>query len=57
MTDHVQSGAIVEYLLETYDKSKSLHYTSSPDKFITQQWLHFQTSGQQSHILLYLGSN
>jgi len=41
-----ESGAIIEYLLATYDSSNSLSYTSSPNKFLTQSWLHFQTSGQ-----------
>jgi len=41
-----ESGAIIEYLLATYDPSNSLTYTSSPNKFLTQSWLHFQTSGQ-----------
>jgi glutathione S-transferase len=36
----------IEYLLATYDTSNSLSYTSSPNKFLTQSWLHFQTSGQ-----------
>ena len=33
-------------MLATYDTSNSLSYTSSPNKFLTQSWLHFQTSGQ-----------
>jgi glutathione S-transferase len=41
-----ESGAIVEYLLATYDPSQTLSYPSSPNKFLTQSWLHFQTSGQ-----------
>jgi len=41
-----ESGAIIEYLVETYDKSNSLTYTSSPEKYLAKQWLHFQTSGQ-----------
>jgi len=41
-----ESGAIIEYLVETYDKSGKFHYTSSPEKFLTQQWLHFQMSEQ-----------
>ncbi|KAF2162069.1 hypothetical protein M409DRAFT_27448 [Zasmidium cellare ATCC 36951] len=41
-----ESGAIIEYLLETYDTSNDLSYTSSPEKFEQKQWLHFQMSGQ-----------
>ena len=41
-----ESGAIIEYLLETYDKENKLSYTKSPEKFQQSQWLHFQMSGQ-----------
>lgn len=41
-----ESGAIIEYLLDTYDKQNSLHSTTSPTKYLENQWLHFQTSGQ-----------
>lgn len=41
-----ESGAIIEYLIETYDTSAALHSTSSPDKFLEKSWLHFQMSGQ-----------
>lgn len=41
-----ESGAIIEYLVETYDKSSSLTYTTSPEKYQVKQWLHFQMSGQ-----------
>ena len=41
-----ESGAIIEYLQETYDKDNTLNYTSSPEKFQVKQWLHFQMSGQ-----------
>ncbi|KAF7512808.1 hypothetical protein GJ744_000375 [Endocarpon pusillum] len=41
-----ESGAIIQYLIETYDKSHTLSYPSSPEKFQTYQWLHFQMSGQ-----------
>jgi glutathione S-transferase len=42
----MQSGAIIEYLIATYDKDAKLHYTSSPEKFQTLTWAHFQMSGQ-----------
>ena len=41
-----ESGAILEYLVETYDKDAKLHYTTSPEKFLTKSWLHLQMSGQ-----------
>jgi glutathione S-transferase len=41
-----ESGAILEYLQETYDKSNKFTYTSSPEKYMVKQWLHFQMSGQ-----------
>ncbi|OBT56173.1 hypothetical protein VE04_02469 [Pseudogymnoascus sp. 24MN13] len=41
-----ESGAIIEYLIETYDKSNSLTYDTVPEKFQVKQWLHFQVSGQ-----------
>ena len=41
-----ESGSIIEYLLETYDKENKLSYTKSPEKFQQQSWLHFQMSGQ-----------
>ena len=41
-----ESGAIIQYLVETYDKENRLHSTSSPDKFLENQYLQFQMSGQ-----------
>ncbi|KAJ9636759.1 hypothetical protein H2201_003011 [Coniosporium apollinis] len=41
-----ESGAIIEYLVETYDKPNNLTYTSSPEKYLLKSWLHFQMSGQ-----------
>ena len=41
-----ESGAIVSYLVATYDKSDKLTYASSPEKFQLQQWSYFQASGQ-----------
>lgn len=42
----VQSGAIIEYLLATYDKDNTLSYTSFPEKWLQSSWKHFQMSGQ-----------
>ncbi|KAI3528675.1 URE2 [Colletotrichum abscissum] len=41
-----ESGAIVEYLVETYDDAGALSLASREDKFLLKQWLHFQVSGQ-----------
>lgn len=41
-----ESGAIVEYIVETYDKDHKFTYTSTPEKYQLKQWLHFQMSGQ-----------
>ncbi|KAI0132324.1 glutathione S-transferase [Xylariales sp. AK1849] len=41
-----ESGAIVEYLIETYDKEKKISFDSFPEKYLTKQYLHFQMSGQ-----------
>ncbi|TGO64877.1 hypothetical protein BCON_0005g00750 [Botryotinia convoluta] len=41
-----ESGAIMEYLVDTYDHSAQLSYTSFPERYHVKQWLHFQMSGQ-----------
>lgn len=41
-----ESGAIIEYLIDQYDTSNKLSFKSSPEKYQTLQWLHFQMSGQ-----------
>lgn len=41
-----ESSAIIDYLLETYDKSNSLQYTSGPEKFLQKSWMALQISGQ-----------
>ena len=41
-----ESSAIIDYLLETYDKSNSLQYTSGPESFLQKSWMAFQISGQ-----------
>lgn len=41
-----ESGAIVSYLVDTYDKEHRLTYTSTPEKYFLQQWSFFQASGQ-----------
>jgi glutathione S-transferase len=39
-----ESGAITEYLQETYDKNNTSNYTCTPEKYLVKQWLHFQIS-------------
>ncbi|MCJ1393164.1 hypothetical protein MMC18_006036, partial [Xylographa bjoerkii] len=41
-----ESGAIVAYLIDTYDKENKLNYPSSPEKYQLLQWSFFQASGQ-----------
>ncbi|KAI9731144.1 MAG: glutathione S- transferase, nitrogen catabolite repression regulator [Cirrosporium novae-zelandiae] len=41
-----ESGAIVEYLVEEYDKENKITFRSSPEKYHLKQYLHFQMSGQ-----------
>lgn len=40
-----QSGAIIQYLVDQYDKDHKISYASTPEKYLTQQWLAFQISG------------
>ena len=42
-----ESGAIVEYLIERYDKDRRLSFApGSPESYHTKQWLFFQATGQ-----------
>lgn len=42
-----ESGAILEYLVETYDKQQTISFAAgSKEYFQAKQWLHFQMSGQ-----------
>jgi glutathione S-transferase len=41
-----ESGAIINYLIATYDKEQKLSYSSFPEKHHLDQWSYFQTSGQ-----------
>jgi len=41
-----ESGAINEYLVDQYDQAGKLTYRQAPEKYLLQQWLHFQMSGQ-----------
>lgn len=41
-----ESGAIVEYLVDTYDKEGKLTFKDGPEKWYLKQYLNFQMSGQ-----------
>ncbi|KAK3906986.1 glutathione S-transferase [Staphylotrichum tortipilum] len=42
-----ESGAILEYLIETYDKDQKLSFApGSSEAYHAKQWLFFQTTGQ-----------
>ena len=41
-----KTGAIIKYLVETYDTENKLTYITSPEKFHVDQWLFYQVSGQ-----------
>jgi glutathione S-transferase len=41
-----QSGAILEYIEETYDTENKFQLTSAQDKWALRSWLYFQVSGQ-----------
>ncbi|KAL4924018.1 glutathione S-transferase tpcF [Aspergillus undulatus] len=42
-----ESGAIIEYLLETYDKDHTLSFPAgSSDAHLARQWAYFQATGQ-----------
>jgi glutathione S-transferase len=43
-----ESGAIIQYLVDRYDKENKLHFPSGKNLYLTQQWLSFQMSGQVS---------
>ncbi|KAJ5487123.1 glutathione S-transferase [Penicillium desertorum] len=42
-----ESGAILEYLVDTYDKQHTISFPAgSKEYYESKQWLHYQTSGQ-----------
>jgi len=41
-----ETGAIIEYLIDTYDKEHKLSLDTFPEKYHQRQWLYFQASGQ-----------
>jgi glutathione S-transferase len=46
-----ESGAIIEYLIDTYDKEMKLTVETSPEKWYLKQYLMFQVSGQGTQAL------
>jgi glutathione S-transferase len=41
-----ESGAIYQYIIETYDTEHRLSYETPKERHLCSQWLHFQMSGQ-----------
>ncbi|KAL4791653.1 glutathione transferase [Aspergillus venezuelensis] len=41
-----ESGAIIQYLIEQYDRNHMLSYDTLRERQLCNQWLHFQMSGQ-----------
>ncbi|KAJ5134383.1 glutathione S-transferase [Penicillium atrosanguineum] len=46
-----ESGAILEYMGDTYDKQHTISFTAgSKEYYESKQWLHYQVSGQGSYF-------
>lgn len=45
-----ESGAIVTYLIDQYDKEKKLTYQTLNEKYQLLQWQHFQSSGHGPYL-------
>lgn len=45
-----ESGAIIHYLIEEYDAAGKLSYKSGNEKYLVNQWLFFQASGQGPYV-------
>jgi glutathione S-transferase len=41
-----ESNTIIKYLCETYDKEGKISYNTGKEKYLIDQWLSFQASGQ-----------
>jgi glutathione S-transferase len=46
LADGSQTGSIIDYLLDQYDKEGKLHFLDFPKKYEQRSWEHFQMSGQ-----------
>ncbi|UPL00288.1 hypothetical protein LCI18_011222 [Fusarium solani-melongenae] len=44
-----EAGAIILYLLDTYDTSGTLHSLSGPDKYLELAWMQFQATEQHMY--------
>jgi glutathione S-transferase len=44
----LQSGAIIQYLVDRYDNDHAISCGDVIEKYQTQQWLAFQISGKQT---------
>lgn len=49
-----ESGAIIEYLIDTYDQAGKISHPSGNEKYLEKQWLHFQMSGQGPYCESFL---
>jgi glutathione S-transferase len=49
-----ESGAIIEYLVQTYDKDHKISYESAAEKNAENSWKHFQMSGQGPYFGQYV---
>jgi glutathione S-transferase len=41
-----ESNAILQYIVDKYDKERKISTADGDDKFVELQWLYFQASGQ-----------
>ncbi|KAH6959513.1 glutathione S-transferase [Fusarium avenaceum] len=48
-----EAGAIILYLLDTYDTSGALHSLSGPGKYLELAWMQFQASEQHMYYSQY----
>ncbi|KAK2684492.1 hypothetical protein QWA68_016815 [Fusarium oxysporum] len=48
-----EAGAIILYLLDTYDTAGTLHSLSGPDKYLELAWMQFQASEQHMYYSQY----
>jgi glutathione S-transferase len=49
-----ESGAIIDYLIENYDKEHKLTYDTFPEKYQQDSWKYFQVSGQGPYFGQYV---
>ena len=45
-----ESGAIIEYLVDQYDKENKFSFCQDPERYYFKQWLFFQTTGHGPYI-------